>query len=131
MYIVYAHFGSQIPSYLLKNLSNVSENSPNHKVVLLSDQSRPRKLKSAVQHMMITHDLVWRQIQGKLQHPKDFRKNFWFTSLIRLYELGKFACLNNCKLIHVESDVILSDDFPFDKFLYYYGRYNLQRALDV
>jgi len=118
MYIVYAHFGTQIPRYLIRNLSNIVENNPIYNVVLLSDQPKSRKLNPSVQYMMVEHDLIWGQIQKKLEHPKDFRKNFWFTSLIRLYELGKFASLNNCKLIHIESDVILSDDFPFDKFLY-------------
>ena len=117
MYIVYAHFGSQIPKYLLRNISNSAENIPNYSVVLLSDQSKSRKLKPSVQYMRVEHDLIWGQIQKKLEHPKDFRKNFWFTSLIRLYELGKFATVSNLKLIHIESDVILSDDFPFDKFL--------------
>jgi len=117
MYIVYAHFGSQIPKYLLRNISNVAENIPNYSVVLLSDQSKSRKLNPSVQYMLVEHDLIWGQIQERLEHPKDFRKNFWFTSLIRLYELGKFATVSNSKLIHIESDVILSDDFPFDKFL--------------
>jgi hypothetical protein len=117
MYIVYAHFGSQIPKYLLNNISNVAKTIQKYNVVLLSDQSRPRKLYPSVQQEMIEHDLVWGQIQDELEHPKDFRKNFWFTSLIRLYELGRFATLNNMKLIHIESDVILSEDFPFDKFL--------------
>jgi hypothetical protein len=117
MYIVYAHFGSQIPIYLIRNISNIAENNPTYSVVLLSDQFKARKLNPSVQFMMVEHDLTWGQIQEKLEHPKDFRKNFWFTSLIRLYELGKFATENDLKIIHIESDVILSHDFPFDKFL--------------
>lgn len=117
MYIVYAHFGSQIPRYLIRNMANIAENNPNYCVVLLSDQSKVRKLNPSIQFMMVEHDFSWGEIQEKLEHPKDFRKNFWFTSLIRLYELGRFATLNNTKVIHIESDVILSDDFPYDKFL--------------
>jgi len=55
-------------------------------------------------------------IESTLSHPKDFRGNFWFTSLARFLVLGEFSEEHKGEILHVESDVLLAKDFPFDAF---------------
>lgn len=56
------------------------------------------------------------EIQSKLSHPSDFRDNFWANTLIRFIALHQYISMFDEQLIHIESDVIISDDFPFSKF---------------
>lgn len=47
----------------------------------------------------------------------EFRHGFWIHTFERLFALDKFHHSNpDCKLIHIESDVILMPNFPWDKF---------------
>lgn len=51
------------------------------------------------------------------KYPKNFRNNFWFSSLVRFSLLARFMRLHDAPTIHVESDVILAEDFPTQEFL--------------
>lgn len=60
----------------------------------------------------------WFELETLLKHPKDFRDNFWFTSLARFIAISEFSRTMQSQILHLESDVIISGDFPFDKFTY-------------
>jgi hypothetical protein len=59
---------------------------------------------------------AWNSLEKLLNHPKNFRKNFWFTSVARFIAIAEFAIAQNEEIMHIESDVIISDDFPFEVF---------------
>jgi hypothetical protein len=61
-------------------------------------------------------DTFWNQIEASLAHPKNYRNNFWMTSMARFLVLANYQKLVEKELIHIESDVILAPDFPFEKF---------------
>ena len=58
----------------------------------------------------------WQRLDHNLSHPKNFRENFWLTSLARFLALEDYLAQSNEEIIHLESDVILAKDFPFSKF---------------
>ena len=48
--------------------------------------------------------------------PVGFRGGFWLLSLIRLIVLADYVKSENSSVLHIESDVVLASDFPFDFF---------------
>jgi len=115
MRLVYAHFGSKIPKHLRLNLIRTSTLFPNHQCILITDQEVPT-FQDNITYVKVVRDKTWDYIDSRLSHPKEFRRNFWFTSLIRFIEVAKFSSESNEKIIHIESDVIVSSDLPLDKF---------------
>lgn len=81
--------------------------------MLLSDQRlRYSFLKSNLVNIHLdNHD---REVEKLYSFPRDFRSNFWFNSLARFSILNKYIKLVGHSVLHVESDVILSPDFPLD-----------------
>jgi hypothetical protein len=57
-----------------------------------------------------------RDVEQMLLHPRDFRDNFWFSTLRRFLVFEEFMRLHPEPMLHIESDVLLSKDFPFSKF---------------
>ena len=55
----------------------------------------------------------WKILIGLLKHSKEFRNNFWFTLHARFIELSEFSKTFDEELLHIESGVIIADDFPF------------------
>lgn len=114
MNIVFVHFKTKLPKHLILNLRRTVMLFPDHQVVLITDQNVsnlniPRLVSF---HFYESHE--WLEIEGLLDHPRGFRGNFWFTSLGRFIALAYFAKYHNGPLVHIESDVIISSDFPFD-----------------
>jgi hypothetical protein len=113
MRIVFAHFYSPIPKHLELNLRRISNQFPEHQVFLITDRQdfNPADLKITVH--IYNPSLEWHKVEFSLNHPKFFRSNFWFTSLARFIAISEFTDLYPGSLLHIESDVILADDFPF------------------
>jgi hypothetical protein len=63
----------------------------------------------------IQERLEIRELEKTLSHDPNFRNNFWFTSIARYIYLANHVKKVGGKAIHIESDVILSRDFPFAK----------------
>jgi hypothetical protein len=55
----------------------------------------------------------WTTLENLLTHDKTFRKNFWFLSVVRFLALADFMEEKDEAILHIESDVIISPDFPF------------------
>jgi hypothetical protein len=113
MELVFAHFGSKIPFYLRDNLIRMGSFFPHHELTLITDTEISSPLKSNLNIKLIQRGATWKAIESRLNHPREFRNNFWFTSLIRLVEVAAFSIERNKPILHVESDVIIARDFPF------------------
>jgi hypothetical protein len=66
---------------------------------------------------------------NNLDHDSEFRNGFWLYSLERLYAFRNLhLSAPNNKLLHIESDVLLLPNFPWDSFYelekIYWTRYN-------
>lgn len=90
---------------------------PTTTVTLLTDTTTKIKLEHRnfqLHNFQLGRD--YELIKDRLSHPKDFRHNFWFTSLARLYALCDYVIEKDFPVLHIESDVIISRDFPLPVF---------------
>jgi len=114
MDLVFVHFNTKLPRHLELNIERSLRLFPVRNVHLLTDQDvghlRGRNLR--IHHL--SQDNRWHELNSSLIHPKDFRGNFWLTSLARFFALSDFAEVHKAPFLHIESDVLISNDFPFD-----------------
>jgi hypothetical protein len=115
--IVFAHFGKHIPKHLYLNIERCLKLFPNIKVVLIVNRDCKMPKIRDLEISFYDPTSEWRRLEGNLSHPKDFRDNFWLTSLARFLALENYLDINPGDILHVESDVILAADFPFEKFI--------------
>jgi hypothetical protein len=114
MNIVFAHFNTPIPKHLKLNLVRTYKLFPNHKIYLITNL-KPKSLKNIdVNIFHYNHGKNWDLLQNQLKHDAKFRGNFWFTSTARFLAFSDFARLHKGDFLHLESDVIISKDFPFN-----------------
>ena len=114
--IVFVHFGRKAPKHLVLNLKRCNVLFPEIKIVLITNESCKIKNINGVERINFIPNSNWHEIESGLSHPKEFRDNFWVTSLTRFVAIEDYQKDNNFEILHVESDVILSPDFPFAKF---------------
>ena len=110
MNLVFAHFGSPIPKHLLLNLERCTALFPDHQIFLITDINL--KMKNIVIYNYIASEDWW-LLYNRLKHSKNFRNNFWFTSSARFLALADFSKTIEGDFLHIESDVIIAEDFPF------------------
>ena len=116
MKIVFVHFGNRLPNHLALNIARCKTLFPNIPIVLIAnrDCNLPRNIE--VEVSIYDTGSEWLQLDNNLSHPKDFRENFWLTSLARFLAIEDYLANYPGEILHLESDVILSKDFPFNKF---------------
>ena len=117
MEIVFVHFGPRLPKYLLLNLKRTCDLLPSSQITLIVDQVHQLELgRENFRIHLVRLNEEYSTLNLGLSHPKDFRNNFWFSSLARLVALADYVIANQSSVLHIESDVIISGDFPVDKF---------------
>jgi hypothetical protein len=117
MEIVFVHFGSKFPKHLILNLRRTCDLFPNDLVVLITDVQENLEIsKKNFRKSYFTMDVDYHLLNKNLNHPKDFRNNFWFTSLARIYALCDYVVSNNVSILHIESDVLVAGDLPVNRF---------------
>jgi hypothetical protein len=106
------HLNTKIPKYVKRNLVKLSKDFPEHQVVLISNLKQ-KKIPNVLfkQHFEPTQSI---EIDSNLSHPKNFRANFWHSSIARFTYLLKHQTETGIPFLHVESDVILAKDFPIE-----------------
>ena len=115
MNLVFAHFGSTIPKHLDRNIQRATLLFPTHQIFLVTDLHLDKFLYEKVTIHKYVHNQDWWKLQSQLEHSKDFRDNFWFTSTARFLALADFSNSFKEEFLHIESDVIIASDFPFEK----------------
>lgn len=116
MNIVFVHIGDSLPPHLVLNLKRTIQLFPEQTTYLITQKDCKIPEIEQLKHFHILDDDRLRLIENTLLHPKDFRRNFWFNTLNRFLALDQFMAVHGEEVLHVESDVILSSDFPFGKF---------------
>ena len=114
MDLVFAHFNTKLPRHLELNLERTLCLFPASNVHLLTDQNVGYLSRTRLQIHHLSQDNRWNELNSSLIHPKDFRGNFWLTSLARFFALADFAEIQRKPFLHIESDVLISNDFPFE-----------------
>ena len=117
MIILFCHFRTPLPTHLILNIKRTLNLFPDQNIYLLTDQSLETiKIKNLKVHQYKSSK-DWFELESLLKHPKNFRNNFWFTSLSRFIAISEFSRNFDSEILHLESDVIISSDFPFQQFI--------------
>jgi len=115
--IVFVHLNSPIPFYLRFNIISTIKKFPSAKVVLIHNIKGPKKIHTHLEQFKYEPGETSKSIESLLQHPRNFRSNFWFSAIQRFDALRMYMEKFNEPIVHLESDVIISKDFPLKKFL--------------
>lgn len=114
--IVFVHLNSKIPTYLKLNIRATSKLFPNQKIVLIHNQAEAFSFHSKVLAFKYNESVNANQIARDLNHPREFRNNFWYSSIARFDALKSYIEFSGESVLHVESDILLSKDFPMSAF---------------
>ncbi len=116
MNIVFVHLNTVLPRYLILNIKAHISKFPGHKVVLIHNTQVHVPYIEKLETYLFSPGEEWNTLNNLYTHKKDFRGNFWLTSTARFFALRDYIEDNRCQVLHLESDVVISRDFPFDKF---------------
>lgn len=114
--LVFVHLNSRIPTYLKLNLNATAKLFPNQKIVLIHNQDKLRTPNLRIATFQYRGSTNATNIEKNLNHPREFRNNFWFSSIARFDALKSYIEWSGESILHIESDVILSSDFPISSF---------------
>jgi len=117
MRIVFVHFGKTLPKFLFLNISRTLKQFPQHEVVLITNPECRIRYKLKVKLFLYEINDDTRELLEIMNHPRNFRNNFWFNTVLRFFAIEALQKYQEQEIIHVESDVILSRDFPFKHFV--------------
>jgi hypothetical protein len=115
--IVFVHLNSPVPLYLQLNIISTIKKFPDAKVVLIHNDKKTNQIHSNLWKFEYQPGAISLSIENSLNHPKDFRNNFWFSAIQRFDALRFYIEKSNEPILHLESDVIISRDFPLEKFI--------------
>ncbi len=121
MEIVLVYLGKKkLPKYVFANLRYLKDSFPERKIVLISDNEKTigslRDFEISTFHCsdyLITAPKEYVNEIPDLQ----FRGGFWFYTIARFFAIEEYlSTRQNNPILHLESDVLLLRNFPFDKF---------------
>jgi len=113
--IVFVHLNSRIPLYLRLNIRATARKFPQTQIVLIHNSNAHIYFNSNIKEFKYTKSEESEIIRRSLSHPRDFRDNFWFSAIQRFDALCQYMALNSGPILHLESDVIISSDFPLNE----------------
>jgi hypothetical protein len=114
--IFFVHLNSPIPLYFRFNIVSTIRKFPNAKVVIIRNDGKSEGIHSNLWHYEYKPGSKSESIENSLSHPKSFRSNFWFSAIQRFDALRSYMESSGEPILHIESDVIVSKDFPLENF---------------
>jgi hypothetical protein len=117
---VFVHLGPNLPDHLLLNLKRHVELFPNIETVLILDHPMKEQISPEIEIYMFSESKEDSDLFSVMQEHSDFnfRNGFWKYTFLRLFALGDFHKSRPTRtLLHIESDVILLPNFPWEKFV--------------
>lgn len=117
--LVFIHLGPNSPKYLWLNLQRHLDLFPNHNICIIVDDARhlgsiPKGVKIYVYENETTPDWIIPKDKSLLK----FRRGYWRFTAERFLAAEKFQnSFSDLPMLHIESDVILFPNFPFDKLI--------------
>jgi hypothetical protein len=117
MKIVFIHLGKSKPRHLIPNLAKISLEYPELDMnLVLSSDSTIHDIPKNVNVFTYIASNSTEAIFSKFNLDSKFRQGFWRYSLERLFALESFHATHpNASLLHIESDILILPDFPFDQ----------------
>ena len=115
MKLVFAHFETKLPRHLKVNLDRVASLFPDQELVLITDLKKLRPI-SGVKLQKYSNSDARNILELSLNHPMEFRRKFWLTTLLRLVAVAEYVKAQDEPVLHIESDVLIAEDFPIEAF---------------
>jgi hypothetical protein len=115
MEIVYVHLGSTPNNYLGDSILRSLSIFPDIKHTLILDHLDSVVINSTNVNLVKNVSKVLETETTDRNVDLDFRKGYWNFTLERIFAVLDYQIKNNIKeLLHIESDVVLLPNFPFD-----------------
>jgi len=121
MNLVLVYLGNSVPSFVYENLNYLVKTFPQYETYIILDTKSsknfyaPNKVKVWIFEEDKDSDL---KSLNFLQHDAQFRNGFWSLTIKRLFAVTDFMeKMQVQNVLHIESDVWLSPNYPFDKLI--------------
>lgn len=115
--LLFVHIGTDYPKYLIKNIERTRDLFQNRKIVLVGDISPNYNWLKKNDIYFKKHEVNY-SFDEKFsfsEFEENFRSGYWRHTLERLLSLENYhRDFPEEKLIHIESDVIIFPNFPFE-----------------
>ena len=117
MKIVIVYLGKKVPKYVKSNIKYLSYTFPNERFVILIDQAKFLDLESMenVECVRLQDPYrSWTTRNQLLDNSTRSKNDFWYKTLARFKIIEDYMLVKNEKILHIEADVLLSPNFPFN-----------------
>ncbi len=118
--IVFVQLGMKPARYVKANIENCKKLFPAIPIVLIGNSWKTRRAAESlkVSYSHYEDNPIIESFLGARELSKDFRNGFWIYTLQRLFAITEFHLKNPTqKILHVESDVLLSSNFPLPELI--------------
>lgn len=116
---VYVHLGPNLPKHLELSLNRHLDIFPGQNLVLITSHDQHFNLPREIEQFKVNTDELEADLFKEMSKELDFdfRKGFWKYTLQRFFAIGEFHLSHPTRsLTHIESDVILMPNFPWEDF---------------
>lgn len=116
--IALVYLGAKLPKYARLNIKQLETKFPSKRIVLISDiVSNSKYIKRGSFFLVPNSKSLWPQLYATLGHDINFRKSFWFNTVIRFKALELYMeTFNSQRLLQFELDNWINEEFPFQTF---------------
>lgn len=114
--IIFVHLNSQVPKYLRLNIKSTIQKLPGTRIVLIHNSKKDLQIDPALELFYYRDNQDSITIMDSLSHPREFRHNFWYSAILRFDAIRQYLAIHSGPILHLESDIIISPDFPITKF---------------
>lgn len=117
--LVFVHLGTKPPSFLKANIKRCQSLFPDVNILIVSDQevilNEFNNFK--IQKYLYIPEGDVAEALSNHAYDRKFRQGFWQLSLVRIFALLQATSALNLKyVLHIESDILLFSNFPFETF---------------
>ena len=120
MQICFVHLGDRLPRHLCLNLERINRIFPNIPLVIVGNSKAVEIFceNNGYPYFEYIATQAEESFLESIAHQQDFkfRNGFWKFSLQRLFAASQFAQANLGPTLHIESDILILESFPFEKF---------------
>lgn len=135
--VVFVHLGRTLPKYLVYNMDRFKKLFPTISFILILNDRQLFlycKEKNIPVFLYENHDSLLESYLSKIHNTEKFRSNFWRFALERIFAILSFHDLNpNKSILHIESDVLVLPNFPWETVLQskhlMWNSYSLERDI--
>jgi hypothetical protein len=116
MRLVLVHLGDAQAEHLWLNMKSILKRFPKIEIAFISDRYHQQlPVDSRVSFFQYQRTEVDRTILTNLEHDSKFRSGFWQFTIERFLALEQYhqTCPSS-KVLHIESDILLMPNFPFE-----------------